>query len=128
MKILLAILVLLTSCQTTKDILVPVSPVTFKDVFEDGVHVEEVKIATEGDKTYVYREGHTHKGDCRISRTEIIDVDGHAFLRLQGVTESCSGTTCEHCAFKKTGGCECKNFQGACAHTISRNTDLMRIN
>ncbi len=39
--------------------------------------------------------------------------------------ESCSGVKCEHCAFKKGGGCECKSGTGSfgtgsCDHTVTR--------
>lgn len=116
----------LLGCETTrKDPLVPMLSIIMKTSFADGTKV--TKAWTDDD--YYYRKGVTEKGDCRLSRTPIVETgDDFVFMRINGVTESCSGTSCEHCAFKKGGGCECKNvLQGVCTHTITRNRDLMRL-
>lgn len=138
MKILLMIVLLLGGCKTVEeppcdgctepappDPLVLVGPFTLSAAFEDGTAVTGMW----NDPGFFFREGHTTLGDCRISRTPTEKSDdGLIFMKLNGTTETCTGTTCTHCAFKKAGGCECKNLaQGICTHTISRNRDLMRI-
>ena len=122
----------LVSCQTTKpcqdcaEDLVLVHSQAMKPVFEDGTKVEKAWTGDRG--MFFYREGRTAEGDCRITRTPTKIKDGLLFMRLAGATESCSGITCEHCAFRKSGGCECKNIgQGVCTHTISKNRDLFRL-
>lgn len=101
---------------------------TLKAEFEDGTKVKKTWTQTDSGKTYHYREGESRKGDCRISRTPVDKADGFVFMRMNGATETCSGVTCEHCAFKDTGGCTCKNIaQGICTHTITRNKDLLRL-
>lgn len=116
---LLYLFIFLVGCQTK---LVPVSAIS--PVFEDGTIVIETWIAN----GYFYREGHDDNEECQLSRTPVEESGGVMYMRLNGATETCSGITCEHCAFKKAGGCECKNvFQGVCTHTISKNRNLMRL-
>jgi len=92
-------------------------------VFKDGTEVSKVYV----EDGFIYREGHTRNKDCRLSRTPVELVEKHLMFRLNGVTESCSGKTCEHCEFRKSGGCKCKNLgQGICAHTITKNTEMLR--
>jgi hypothetical protein len=108
----------ITSCQTT---LVPANMLSQQ--FEDGTRVYSNHIS-EG---YIYREGHNFDGDCRVSRTEVEILDYKFFMvRLNGTTETCSGKNCEHCTFRASGGCACKNLgQGVCTHTITRNRDIL---
>lgn len=88
----------------------------------------EIGVDINTDKIYLLREGHTLEGDCRISRTELT-VDGSLFLmRMPGTTETCSGTGCDHCSFKKGGGCECISSLNICEHTISKNKDFFNLN
>lgn len=122
MKYLLLALMAL-GCSTTIPV-VPVIPGVVTPVFGDGTIVIEQWMKG----GYYFREGHDEKGDCRLSRTPVEKDGDFMFMRLNGTTETCSGTTCTHCAFKKSGGCECKNIaQGICTHTISRNRDLIRL-
>ena len=141
MKIIALVFLFLLGCQTPKcpefpefsDIPAPEFKVliladTLNPQFEDGTKVKKTWSDTINGQSYHYREGSTRKGDCRISKTPIDTKDGFTFMRMNGVTETCSGVSCEHCAFKDTGGCTCKNIgQGVCTHTISKNRDLLRL-
>ena len=104
-------------------VLLPVS--MLPDTFEDGTKVQN----TYEENGFLYREGHKGK-DCRLSRTEITEGVPDlkiSFMRAGGITESCSGISCEHCAFRDGGGCTCKNIgQGVCTHTITKIIDQIK--
>lgn len=115
---------MVAGCQTCPEpvTLVPVSMIS--DNFEDGTEVDEIYI--EG--SFYIRKGRTPEKDCRTSRTEVEEVDDFLMMRLNGVTETCSGKNCSHCAFKDGGGCTCKNIgQGICSHTITKNRDILKL-
>ncbi len=112
-----------------------------KDTFSNGVKISEFWVEkiekVEKNKakkpvTYFYRKGYDRKKNCIISRTplDVRPIDGKDtiayMMRMRGVTETCSGDGCSHCAFKDTGGCVCKKFSGTCNHTISKNTELLK--
>jgi hypothetical protein len=106
-----------------KEVYLVVHSKILKEKFPDGTKVESQSVLKSNGKMYLFREGHTKKKNCRLTRTEVEKFRGAYIMRLAGVTETCSGKSCEHCEFKKGGGCNCKNIgQGVCAHTISRNT------
>lgn len=98
-------------------------------VFEDGTVVKKVTVEKQEGKLYLVREGENDKGDCRTTRSELDEVKNGSdefvvYMRMGGVTESCSGDGCSYCAFKASGGCECKNSTNTCNHTVSRNHGL----
>ena len=98
------------------------------DRFPDDspIELEEI-VSYEGeDDYYLLREAHGKDGSCRLSRTKIeLAESGYFFMRISGTTESCSGKGCEHCGFKKAGGCECVNSLNICEHTIVKNETLL---
>jgi len=131
----ITILLLAGACCTKHDYLMVASPdesmftKQLVDRFADESPVELEEIVSYEDKEnyYLLREGHDMKGNCRLSRTEIELADsGYMFMRLSGTTEMCSGKNCEHCAFKKGGGCSCVNSTNTCNHTIIKNDRLLR--
>jgi len=129
---ILCLMILMSGCQTynLSGVIFPKDQI--KSEFEDGTKVSKIYTSIDNDVSYLYREGKTRNGDCRISRTplvEMVDVDkvSYSFMRLMGSTETCSGKNCSHCAFKKGGGCECKNSTNICEHTITRNRDILRL-
>jgi hypothetical protein len=95
---------------------------SLKKDFPDGTKIEKSEFRIEKNEIYLYREGHTAKRDCVISRTPVDSVDGFLVvnMRAQG-TETCSGNGCDTCAFKDSGGCTCKTSTNTCNHTITRN-------
>lgn len=133
MRILLAVAMmvgLVQGCKTCEpkeaEKLVVVHQSILKQTFDDGTKVDSQGVEKDADgKLYYMRKGTTQGKDCRVSRTEVSSEDGMLLMRMQGTTETCSGKSCSHCAFKTGGGCECKNSLNTCEHTISRNRDLL---
>jgi len=130
----LFIVLLMLGCETTKPECPPeeqtvlIIPLETLGDFPDGTEVQNAWLEKIDGQDYYYREGATRDKNCRLSRTPVKEIDGLIFMRLNGVSESCSGITCEHCTFPKTGGCKCKNIgQGVCKHTITKNRDMLRI-
>lgn len=133
----ITLFLLLGSCCSSKyDYLMVASPKEdlftkqLKPTFPDGtpIEVEEI-VSYPGEKNlHLVREGHDPKTkDCRISRTEIEPSEsGYLFMRISGVTETCSGKNCSHCDFKQGGGCSCVNSTNICEHTITRNSEMLR--
>lgn len=102
------------------------------DEFEDGTEAESINVSKEDEgPTYLVRQGADEKGNCHISRTELksAEIAGYKtyLMPVGGITETCTGVGCTFCGFKKSGGCECRNVSGHCTHTISRNSDMIRI-
>lgn len=102
-----------------------------KDTFADGTKADTIELVKEGDTPYLVRKGFDAEKNCHISRTELLFAEVAVWqtymMPVGGVTETCTGVGCTHCGFKKEGGCKCENFSGRCDHTISRNTDMLRI-
>ncbi len=101
------------------------------DRFDDGTKAEKIELVTENEKTYLIRQGFDEEKNCHLSRTEMISEQiGRTsvfMMPMLGTTETCTGDKCSNCAFKDGGGCTCKVPLGFCNHTISRNTDMIRI-
>lgn len=101
------------------------------DEFNDGTKAEQIEIVDDNGKAFLMRQGFDEEKNCHISRTEMIaeNISGMAvfMMPIGGVTETCTGNKCSNCGFKEGGGCECKVPLGFCNHTISRNTDMIRI-
>ena len=129
MKVLVMFFVIFSvSCTTPGKISdVIVSPSLLNTSFDNGVEVSDASVVTEDKTTYLYRKGKSKDGNCIVSRTPLIDVNGEYMMRMKGTTETCSGKNCSYCAFKTTGGCECKNSLNSCEHTISRNRDILKL-
>ena len=128
----------LSGCQTWKnwtekpnpEKLVVLGNSTFSKELSKGYFTQGGKYHTEDPltkgKTYLTLTAKTKDGKgCQVFRTEVIPIDGAMFMRLNGKGESCTGKNCSHCAFKKTGGCECKNSLNICEHTITRNSAVL---
>lgn len=115
----LFLLCFLCSCTHTEEI--QLGQVDLNTFF-DGTLVTESYF--KGDK--LIRKGQSESGNCYISRTDVYhDKENQvSYLKLGGITETCSGQNCSHCAFKRAGGCECKNSTNICNHTIVKNRDL----
>jgi len=90
--------------------------------------IDKVEILEEGGNKYLYRRGEDNKGNCILTRTLLVQTDGLVFMRRMGNTETCTGKNCSFCAFKTTGGCECKNSLNTCEHTITKNTNVFKLN
>ena len=129
MKFLAIIFVMFSaSCTTPGKITdIIVSPSLLNTTFDNGVEVSDATVVTEGETTYLYRKGKSPEGNCIVSRTPLIDANGQYMMRINGLTETCTGKNCSYCAFKTTGGCECKNSLNLCEHTISRNRDILKL-
>lgn len=99
--------------------------------FDDGTRAEKIEIVQDNEKSYLIRQGFDEEKNCHISRTEMIseEVNGMSvfMMRINGTTETCTGDRCSNCGFKEGGGCECKVPLGFCNHTISRNSNMIRI-
>lgn len=128
MRYLLFIFLVFSGCRgdykdPEPEILVPANVIPM--MFKDGTLVNRAWV----EDGYYYRKGNTNEKDCRLSRTKVIEKEGIMLMRMNGVTETCSGNNCSHCEFPKTGGCKCKNIgQGICNHTIVKNKEiLMRL-
>lgn len=104
------------------EVLVPVKVLPL--FFKDGAPVEETKL--EG-KFYIRHGMDGDKKNCHISRTPVEDYQGVLMMKFNGMTESCTGDHCSYCDFKSSGGCECKNSTGTCNHTVTRNSDLLKV-
>jgi len=136
MRLLLTITLLsiLGACCTQNDAIVVGGPNDelytrqLVDKFEDGTPVESEEMTNyKNDRTlYLVREGHTKKGDCRISRTPVdLGESGYYVMLMKKSTDTCSGNGCSHCDFASGGGCVCVNSTNTCSHTISRNHLLL---
>ena len=118
----------LVSCKTTKieDVLIKHNDVTF-ETLKGGELVDQYVENVSERKAWLYRKGHSPEGNCIVERYPLTRIDDKLFMQVGGKGEKCSGKNCTHCAFKKGGGCECKNSLNICEHEITRIKDLILI-
>lgn len=104
-----------------------------KKEFEKGVPVQKVWTESSSEKSQIYllRRGFDENKNCFLSRSplHVSEIEGVnvVMLRMKGVTETCKGKGCSHCAFKDGGGCECKGSTNTCEHIITRNIDILKL-
>jgi hypothetical protein len=87
---------------------VEVYPAPIEFNFEDGTPVDYIEIVDDVDtgQIFLIRTGYSLWGECRVTRTQLIEQDGFFMLMLAGETEQCMGVHCSDCSFI-TGGCVC---------------------